>query len=263
MTNGKKKAEADMLRQYGISVASPSKSGIAAKILLPIVLFALLLSACSLQIKPAYTEFEISAQMAAETVMEIAAAPESSTQAQTSSVSDETTQETTTAEQTKSEETPDTTRPISAETTTIWEEPIVYTEPVLTYGTAGRLDIPSVGIGVALNYVELKDGTAQSVVDAEDSAAYFLWRDSKYVIDAVIPEGMDVQVGDACVISIADGYADEYICTRVCAHGKSTGADLLDENGVTVESSEDGGLVMYTCNDCRQNITITYWQRTA
>ena len=129
---------------------------------------------------------------------------------------------------------------------------IVETEPPLSYGTAGRLDIPSVGIGVALNYAPLEEGNAQAVVDREDSAAYFLWHDCKDVIAdhnyqsfRALPK---VQVGDIAVVSTENGYADEYVCVRVCHDGFNTGNDLLDENRTSIEYSDNSRFVMYTCN---------------
>ncbi len=142
---------------------------------------------------------------------------------------------------------------------------IVETEPPLSYGTAGRLDIPSVGIGVALNYAPLEEGNAQAVVDREDSAAYFLWHDCKDVIAdhnyqsfQVLPK---VQAGDIAVVSTEDGYADEYVCVRVCHDGFNTGNDLLDENRTSIEYSDNSRFVMYTCNQDWQHITIVFWEK--
>ena len=142
---------------------------------------------------------------------------------------------------------------------------VVITEPPLSYGTFGRLDIPSIGIGVALNYVDLRDGTAQSVVDAYDSAAYFFWHDCKYVIADHNNQGFanlrNAQVGSYAQISNADGYVDTYICTRVCTDGRNTQYDLLDEYGVSADLSENGSLLMYTCNQDWEHITLTFWEK--
>ena len=54
-----------------------------------------------------------------------------------------------------------TTGPVTTEAAMTTE--LVITEPPLSYGTFGRLDIPSIGIGVALNYVDLRDGTAKAL----------------------------------------------------------------------------------------------------
>ena len=142
---------------------------------------------------------------------------------------------------------------------------VVITEPPLSYGTFGRLDIPSIGIGVALNYVDLRDGTAQSVVDAYDSAAYFFWHDCKYVIADHNNQGFanlrNAQVGSYAQISNADGYVDTYICTRVCTDGRNTQYDLLDEYGISADSSVNCSLLMYTCNQDWEHITLTFWEK--
>lgn len=135
----------------------------------------------------------------------------------------------------------------------------------LSYGTAGRLDIPCVNIGVRIYYVDLTDGNVQSVVDAHDSAAYFLYANRKMVIadhnNQEFSHLSDIHVGDKAVISDADGNKEEYVCTRICYDGHNMGTYLVDEYGIYVENSDDGNLIMYTCNDCWQNVTIVYWQR--
>ena len=148
----------------------------------------------------------------------------------------------------------------TTETTTISEE------PAYTFGTAGRLEIPSVGVGVALYITDLYQQNVQSVVDAWDSAAVFPYRDSVTVIADHNNQGFaslkNVGVGDTAFISQQNGSFDTYVCTRVCYNGHNLGTELVDEYGEQVESNIDGELIMYTCNDCWQNITITYWQRT-
>lgn len=156
-----------------------------------------------------------------------------------------------------------TTGPVTTEAAMTTE--LVITEPPLSYGTFGRLDIPSIGIGVALNYVDLRDGTAQSVVDAYDSAAYFFWHDCKYVIADHNNQGFanlrNAQVGSYAQISKADGYVDTYICTRVCTDGRNTQYDLLDEYGISADSFENCCLLMYTCNQDWEHITLTFWEK--
>ena len=176
--------------------------------------------------------------------------------------------ESTTAREPESETTEPKTEKLTAATT---QEPTAdeTTEPEtvyipLTYGTCGRLDILSVGIGVALYSAPLAEGNAQAVVDDEDSAAFFLWHDCKDVIADHNYQSFKnlpkVNVGDTAVISTADGYKDEYVCVRVCHDGINTGTDFLNESRETVET-EPGSLIMYTCNSDWQHVTIVFWKK--
>lgn len=100
------------------------------------------------------------------------------------------------------------------------ETTIISEEPVYTFGTAGRLEIPSVGVGVALYITDLYQQNVQSVVDAWDSAAVFPYRDRVTVIADHNNQGFaflkNVGVGDTAFISQQNGNFDTYVCTRVC-----------------------------------------------
>ena len=71
-----------------------------------------------------------------------------------------------------------------------------------------------------------------------------------------------VEVGDYAVISQIDGSYVLYLCTRICYDGHNLGTEIVDEYREQVEYNTDSELIMYTCNDCWQNITISYLQRT-
>ena len=247
----------------------------AGRILIIFPLISFLFSACSLKMRPIPLQIIVNTsdvimterqEESTEPHTEIpseAKATETQTEAPQKEISTEPMVITT-------EPTEITTAPVEITTETVITEAamtteVVITEPPLSYGSFGRLDIPSVGIGVALNYVDLYDGTAQSVVDAYDSAAYFFWRDCKYVIADHNNQGFanlrNVQVGSYAQISKVDGYVDTYICTRVCADGRNTQYDLLDEYGLSADSSENCSLLMYTCNQDWEHITLTFWEK--
>ena len=134
----------------------------------------------------------------------------------------------------------------------------------ISFGSAGRLDIVSVHIGVSLYLADLYDGNVQSIVDAQDSAAIFIYKDKIPVIADHNNQGFfslkNVSVGDIAVISTPDGSKDEYICTRICSAGHNMGTYLLDEYGNDVENCS-ADLVMYTCQDSWRNIVLVFWQR--
>ena len=236
----------------------------AGRILIILPLISLLFSACSLKMRP------ISLQIIVATSDVIMAGrQEENTEYNTEIQSESKETETQTEAPQKEVSTEPmviTTERIEAVTTeAAMTTEVVVTEPPLSYGSFGRLDIPTVGIGVALNYVDLYDGTAQSVVDAYDSAAYFFWHDCKYVIADHNNQGFanlrNAQVGSYAQISKADGHVDTYICTRVCTDGRNTQYDLLDEYGISADSSVNCSLLMYTCNQDWEHITLTFWKK--
>lgn len=240
----------------------------AGRILIILPLISFLFSACSLKMRPIPLQIIVNTSDVIMTERQ-----EESTESNTEIASEET--ETAAQSETQQKEFSTepvliTTEPIEITTGLITTEAaitteVVITEPPLSYGTFGRLDIPSIGIGVALNYVDLRDGTAQSVVDAYDSAAYFFWHDCKYVIADHNNQGFanlrNAQVGSYAQISKADGYVDTYICTRVCTDGRNTQYDLLDEYGISADSSVNCSLLMYTCNQNWEHITLTFWEK--
>lgn len=233
-------------------------------IILLFFLFIQILSGCRFFIQPAYTDVEKSTiDYTNITESEKETSVERITQSITtdiftgvSSIDEKKTENTT---EPHSSPTPEPVIEHSIET------PTVSNKPVYTYGSAGRLDIPNVGVGVALNNADLYKDNVQSIVDAPDSAAFFSFRDRLMVIADHNNQGFQnikkVSVGDRAVVSQETGICDIYVCTRVCREGHNLGADLIDEYGAQVEFNTDGELIMYTCNDCWQNVTITFWQK--
>lgn len=135
-------------------------------------------------------------------------------------------------------------------------------DPVPSYGTAGRLCIPAVGITVALDWCDVyADGDgAQSVVDWHDSAAYF-WLDGIHVIADHSNQAFDllseVEVGD--VAYVEDGSeTTAYVCICV-TDGVNTGHDIQTYDGTSASDYADVSLVIYTCMNGWQNIRITMW----
>ena len=176
----------------------------------------------------------------------------------------ETTVETETTEETTTETTapPHSTAPTEPTTTapeTETEEKTV--QP--TYGTAGRIEIPSAGIGVPLNFARLEIDDVQRIVDAPDSAAYFWFKETFPVIADHNNQGFanlhNVRKGDIAVASSADGRSGKYVCNCVC-YGTNTGKDILDNEGFSIAGTVTADLIMYTCCDGWQNILLTYWK---
>lgn len=144
---------------------------------------------------------------------------------------------------------------------TIPESTAPQTETV--YGTAGRLNIPSVGISVPINFVRLAIDDAQQVVDAPDSAAYFWFKDVMPVIADHNNQSFStlhrVKKGDVAFVASADGGVGKYVCNCVC-YGTNTGTDILDNEGFSIANTVTASLIMYTCCDNWQNVLLTYWK---
>lgn len=122
----------------------------------------------------------------------------------------------------------------------------------------GRLSIPDVGVDVALIRSE-----SQSVVDAKDSAAYFLWNGAWLIADHW-NQGFDAikrcKPGDICYIATGDTI-EEYECIRM-DYGHNTGDDLTENDWSTsVTAKYPGQIIMYTCNNGWQNIAFVVWKR--
>lgn len=118
-------------------------------------------------------------------------------------------------------------------------------------GSVGRLVCPTVGIDVALFA-----SSAQSVVDASDSAAYFGFGSAMVVADhwnQGFTRIKSLSVGDQ--VYIDRGTSKTYYTVTGKSTGTNTGYDLIDGSGRSVSSI--GGLVLYTCNGADwHNVTI-------
>lgn len=123
-------------------------------------------------------------------------------------------------------------------------------------GTAGRLEIPSVGVSVPLY-----SGMSQSIVDAKNSAAYFTYGCQKVIADHNY-QGFSAirncKPGTTATIYTSKGQT-VYKCVKVTT-GKNTG-EIVDAEGNNIYSYNSGGLCMYTCADKGKiNVIVTYWQ---
>ena len=131
-------------------------------------------------------------------------------------------------------------------------------------GMIGRLKIPDVGFDVALIRASIYNGSHnQAVVDAKDSAAWIYdWGDAILIADhnnqgfelmkASIPNKTKAYINNGDTIKT-------YICTKNIK-GHNTGSSITDLNYRRLNGDNDGGLIMYTCNENWRNITITYWK---
>lgn len=121
----------------------------------------------------------------------------------------------------------------------------------------GRWVIPSLGVDVATFH-----SMEQSVVDASDSAAMFVFGDMKVIADHW-NQGFEVikkcTVGTKAYFDTGDKKT-EYICTRsFSGHNQKT--DMTDDNYNSVlYGCNTDGITCYTCNGNWKNIWIVFFQ---
>ena len=131
----------------------------------------------------------------------------------------------------------------------------VAAESFKKFGTAGRLYVNGFDVAV---YNDGSSGS-QKTVDAKDSASMFRASWTTIICDHT-NQGFSaikgVRAGDEAYIKYEDGSVLTLVCT-----GKDNGhnllGDLVDSNGVSVFGNYP--IVMYTCNENWQNITLVYW----
>lgn len=133
-----------------------------------------------------------------------------------------------------------------------------------TYGTAGRLIIPSLGINVACYYSDFD--YCQVVTDMEDSAAYLTCDGTDFIADHR-NQGFDglynAVAGTMAYLKYADGTIKELVCQEVCSNGYSDDYDIYDSSNC-MSYYRGYPLFMYTCNPTGwPSITITYWSWVA
>ena len=134
-------------------------------------------------------------------------------------------------------------------------------------GDFGRLMFADGSYSAAL-YYEVEDDPAQAIVDAEDSAVATRrkeYPDSTLVIADHTDQGFavlyDAKPGEtAAYIFKTEDEAEEYVCEDKF-QGHNNLQYLTDEDGNDL-SFAPTDLVMYTCNESWENVTITYWKRT-
>lgn len=132
-----------------------------------------------------------------------------------------------------------------------------------TQGTKGRLILS--GYSAAL--YESTGWDAQAIVDAEDSAAWFMWYESQSPIIADhCTQGFDVikgcVVGDVCYIVYGD-IIQPYICVTVDTGGINKRTDMYLSDGYNfMRKNDPGRLYMYTCNEAGDpyHITVVVWE---
>lgn len=118
----------------------------------------------------------------------------------------------------------------------------------------GRLVIPSVGVNVAL-FVAFSQATA----DAQDSAAYYSFKNYMLVADHWNQGFWKIKrcsVGTKAYIYRGTSI-QTLTCTGIC-RGVNADYDLLYEDGSSATTGS--GTIMYTCNGSNyHDITITFW----
>lgn len=131
-----------------------------------------------------------------------------------------------------------------------------------TLGSYGRLYFNE-SSSVGLNAVSLNEGNAQEVVDTQDSAAIFNFGNVLVIADHKNQEFGELknrQVGDTTYIKYENSIIDSYTCSEK-VNGQNTGYELIMDDGRKVSELTDCDIVMYTCNENWQNVTITLWKK--
>lgn len=130
-------------------------------------------------------------------------------------------------------------------------------------GTQGRLVLGSYSAAL---YECRGTVDAAEVVDAEDSAAWFMWYDCKSPIIADhCNQGFDVllgcEPGDVCCIVQGDELR-WYVCVDVDHEAVNERTDMYLSSGYNFMKNNDPGYVfMYTCNEVGDplHITVAVW----
>lgn len=134
-------------------------------------------------------------------------------------------------------------------------------------GTKGRLVLNDYTFSVALFESDEELGpNATVIVDAEDSAAWFMWYGCQSPIIADhCTQGFDVikdcEIGDICYIVDGDDYKT-YKCVAIDRSGINARTDMYLSDGYNFMRDNDPGyLYMYTCNEAGnpRSITVVVW----
>lgn len=132
-------------------------------------------------------------------------------------------------------------------------------------GTKGRLIFDDYDFSVAL--FESNQYNAQQLVDAEDSAAWFIWNGNlSPIIADHCTQGFDIickcRVDDICHIVDGSDY-QQYRCICVDHNGVNTDTDLYLSSGYNFSRNNGPGyLYMYTCTKPGDSyhITVAIWE---
>ena len=133
-----------------------------------------------------------------------------------------------------------------------------YQEPVYTpsYGDTGRLEIPALGISVALNAY----GDSQAICDAWDSA-WICESSSTLIADHSNQSFASLYgsyIGCGGTIYYSNGAVRNITCIAV-TNGTNTGDNILVD-GVPWYDCYAGCVIMYTCTYDWQHIYVSIWQ---
>lgn len=129
------------------------------------------------------------------------------------------------------------------------------TEIELPVNYLGRFTVPAAGVDVACY-----ESSAQSVVDARDSAAYF-YACGHWIIADHVHQGFGAikgcKAGNTAYLETERGRT-EYTCVDTI-QGHNTGKELTDGDYQPIDELYPDTLVCYTCNDNWQNVTIVFF----
>lgn len=134
-------------------------------------------------------------------------------------------------------------------------------------GTKGRLVLDNFGFSVAIFESDQYEGPdAQAIVNATDSAVWFMWFGSQSPIIADhCNQGFDIikesEPGDICYIIDGDNY-QKYVCVGVDPDGINERDNMYLSSGYNFMRDNDPGfLYMYTCSKegDSYHITVAIW----
>lgn len=130
----------------------------------------------------------------------------------------------------------------------------------------GHLTVQTLNIDVPLYKTDIlydPDG-AQEIVDRENAAAYFIY-DGVQVIANHNSQGfavLDYAVPGIEAELVLDGEVSHWSCISV-KDGHNKEEDIVDEDGISISEFGKDRLVLYTCKDSWEDITITVWEKEA
>lgn len=132
-------------------------------------------------------------------------------------------------------------------------------------GTMGRLYIPDASLNVGLYYanLDLDDNyNAQTIVDNQDSAAYFIMGNKSVIADhnyQGFNRLINLNVGAQAYIRTGDSTVINYQLNNRLI-GKNTTLDLVDSVGNSIQTM-NGSLIIYTCYTSNEDVIITVWNQ--
>ena len=126
-----------------------------------------------------------------------------------------------------------------------------------------RLIIPAASINTPIYDVDGKGGQyVQSVVDAEESAAWFHYGGTVIVADHNGQGFMRIAQaipGESVALVQKDGVLSEYICVNVGV-GRNEKTSLHDKDGNKFNTYPEQTMITYTCYNGWQNVYYCVWE---